>query len=59
MYSRSVKENHKTNNDDRPLVRKKNFMERAISHVLQFSTDLYLTRYMIILRHMYSYFQKR
>ena len=24
-------------------------MERAIGHVLQFSTDLYLTRYMIIL----------
>ena len=37
----------------------RNFMERAIDQVLSFSTDLYLTRYMIILRHRYSYFQKR
>ena len=38
---------------------KGNFMKLAIGQVLQFSTDLYLRRYMIILRHMYSYFQKR
>ena len=41
---------------DHSLERK--FHGRAIGQVLQFSTDLYLTRYVIILRHRYSYFQK-
>ena len=33
-------------------------MECAIGHVLQFSTDLYLTRYMIILRQGTHIFKK-